>query len=64
MDEHTVLEYPHLSAEQLERAARRAMREWAMRPGPILTYLKSLNSLRTLKAFFSIGWQQLRWMQG
>jgi len=64
MDEHTVLEYPHLSAEQVEKAARRAMRELAMRPGPILTYLKGLNSLRTLKSFFSIGWQQLRWMQG
>jgi anaerobic magnesium-protoporphyrin IX monomethyl ester cyclase len=62
MDEHTVLEYPHLSAEQLEKAARRAFRKWALRPGPALTYLRSANSLRTLKAFFSIGWQHLNWM--
>ncbi len=64
MDEHTVLEYPHLSAEQLEKAARRAFRKWALRPGPALTYLRSANSLHTLKAFFSIGWQHLNWMWG
>lgn len=62
MDEHTVLEYPYLSAEQLERAARRAFRKWALRPGPALTYLKSANSFRTLKSFLSIGWQHLNWM--
>ncbi len=64
MDEHTVLEYPHLSAEQLEKAARRAFRKWALRPGPVLTYLKSANSLHTLKSFLSIGWQHLNWMRG
>ena len=36
MDESTVLDYPDLSAEQLEYWQKRAFREWAMRPGPSL----------------------------
>jgi anaerobic magnesium-protoporphyrin IX monomethyl ester cyclase len=42
MDRSTVLDYPHLRAEELERWARRAFREWALRPGPMLTYLRML----------------------
>lgn len=64
MDRSTVLNYPHLSAEQLEKAARRAFREWALRPGPVLTFLKSANSLATLKSLLSIGVQHLSWMRG
>jgi len=64
MDRSTVLDYPGLSAEQLEYWQRRAFREWAMRPGPILTYLKSANSLGALRSFFEIGWQTLSWVLG
>ncbi|MEA3377747.1 MAG: B12-binding domain-containing radical SAM protein, partial [Chloroflexota bacterium] len=35
MDRSTVLDYPNLSAEELEAWARRAFREWALRPGPL-----------------------------
>ncbi|UCC62371.1 MAG: radical SAM protein [Anaerolineae bacterium] len=64
MDRSTVLDYPGLPAEQLEYWQRRAFREWAMRPGPILTYLKSANSLSALRSFVDIGWQTLSWVLG
>lgn len=64
MDRSTVLDYPGLSAERLEYWQRRAFREWALRPGPILTYLKSANSLGALRSFFEIGWQTLAWVLG
>jgi radical SAM superfamily enzyme YgiQ (UPF0313 family) len=64
MDRSTVLDYPGLPAERLEYWQRRAFREWAMRPGPILTYLKSANSLSALRSFFEIGWQTLSWVLG
>ncbi len=64
MDRSTVLDYPGLSAERLEYWQRRAFREWAMRPGPILTYLKGANSLGALRSFVEIGWQTLSWVLG
>lgn len=64
MDRSTVLDYPGLPAERLEYWQRRAFREWAMRPGPILTYLRSLNSLGAVRSFFEIGWQTFRWILG
>jgi radical SAM superfamily enzyme YgiQ (UPF0313 family) len=42
MDRSTVLDYPNLSAEELECWARRAFRAWALRPGPLWTYVKML----------------------
>jgi len=64
MDRSTVLDYPELSAQRLEYWQRRAFREWAMRPGPILTYLSSANSLQALRSFVDIGWQTLLWLLG
>jgi radical SAM superfamily enzyme YgiQ (UPF0313 family) len=63
MDRSTVLDYPGLSAEQLELAAQRAFKEWAMRPGPVWTFLKSVNGLATLKSALSIGLQHLSWIK-
>ena len=64
MDRSTVLDYPGLPAQRLEYWQRRAFREWALRPGPILTYLKSANSLQALRSFADIGWQTLLWLLG
>ena len=64
MDRSTVLDYPHLSAEQLEAHARRAFRAWALRPGPIWTYLRSINNLAVLRSAIDIGIQQLAWITG
>ena len=62
MDEGTVLDYPNLSAEQLLYWQKRAFREWAIRPGPILTYLKMLVSDRsTFKTAIDVGLQHLSW---
>jgi anaerobic magnesium-protoporphyrin IX monomethyl ester cyclase len=62
MDESTVLDYPNLSAEQLEYWQKRAFREWAVRPGPIYTYLKMLVSdTHTMKSAIAIGLRHLGW---
>jgi anaerobic magnesium-protoporphyrin IX monomethyl ester cyclase len=65
MDKGTVLDYPQLSAEQLLYWQRRAFREWAIRPGPIVTYLKMLFSdTSTFKSALSVGMQTLSWQTG
>jgi radical SAM superfamily enzyme YgiQ (UPF0313 family) len=62
MDKGTVLDYPQLSAEQLLYWQRRAFREWALRPGPIATYLKMLLSdTSTFRSAVSVGLQTLSW---
>jgi anaerobic magnesium-protoporphyrin IX monomethyl ester cyclase len=63
MDESTVLDYPGLPAERIEYWARRAFREWAVRPGPLWTYLKSMNNWQALKSAVNVGWQALNWMK-
>ena len=62
MDESTVLDYPGLPAERLEYWQRRAFREWAMRPGPMMTFLKSLNR-STFRSAMDIGLQTLGWVR-
>ncbi len=62
MDKGTVLDYPNLPAERLLYWQRRAFREWAFRPGPILTYLKMLVSdTSTFRSAISVGLQHLGW---
>ena len=62
MDESTVLDYPQLPAERLEYWQKRAFREWALRPGPMVTYLKMLLSdRRTLRSAINVGLQHLGW---
>ena len=62
MDKGTVLDYPNLSAERLLYWQKRAFREWAFRPGPMLTYLKMLFSdWSTVKSALSVGLQHLNW---
>jgi radical SAM superfamily enzyme YgiQ (UPF0313 family) len=63
MDESTVLDYPGLPAERIEYWARRAFREWALRPKPLWTFLKSMNSWHALKSAANVGWQALGWMR-
>ena len=63
MDKGTVLDYPGLPAERLLYWQKRAFREWAMRPGPMLTYLKMLVSdPSTLRSALSVGLQHLSWV--
>lgn len=64
MDQATVLDYPELKAEDLLYWQRRAFREWAFRPGPILTYLKSMNTWAGFKSALNIGLQTLGWVRG
>ncbi|WP_420643972.1 B12-binding domain-containing radical SAM protein [Candidatus Leptofilum sp.] len=62
MDKGTVLDYEGLPAERLLYWQRRAFREWAFRPGPIMTYLKMVASdISTVKSALSVGLQTLSW---
>ena len=63
MDKGTVLDYPDLPAERLLYWQKRAFREWAFRPGPVMTYLKMLLSdWSTLRSAVSVGMQHLSWV--
>jgi radical SAM superfamily enzyme YgiQ (UPF0313 family) len=64
MDQDTVLDYPGLEAEDLLYWQKRAFREWALRPGPIWTFVKSMNSWAGLKSGIDIGLQTLGWIRG
>jgi len=64
MDRSTVLDYPHLPAERLEYWQKRAFREWAFRPGPILTLLRGMNSWQGIKSAVDIALQHLNWLGG
>ena len=62
MDKETVLDYPGLPRERLMYWQKRAFREWAFRPGPMLTYLKMLFSdWSTFRSALSVGLQHLSW---
>lgn len=64
MYNHTVLNYPDLSSKDLEYWARRAAREWSLRPGPMMTFLKAAANPETLSSLWKIGLNHLRWMGG
>jgi len=62
MDKGTVLQYDNLKAEDLMYWQKRAFREWAMRPGPVWTYVKMLASdTHTFKRAVRVGLEHLRW---
>jgi anaerobic magnesium-protoporphyrin IX monomethyl ester cyclase len=61
MDKSTVLQYENLTAEDLQKEAQRATREWMFRPGPIMTFAKSLTNIASIRSLINIGFQQARW---
>ena len=61
MDRSTVLDYPNLKAEDLERWQKRAFREWVMRPGPIMTYLRMLATPGAFRSALEVGIRHLAW---
>jgi radical SAM superfamily enzyme YgiQ (UPF0313 family) len=64
MDRSTVLDYENLKAEDLERWQRRAFREWALRPGPMMTFLKMFNNRAVFKSALEVGLSHLGWARG
>ncbi|MCP4167795.1 MAG: radical SAM protein [Chloroflexi bacterium] len=64
MDQSTVLDYGNLTAEQLIYWQKRATREWSFRPGPMWTFLKSMNSWAGFKSAVNVGWQTLKFVGG
>jgi anaerobic magnesium-protoporphyrin IX monomethyl ester cyclase len=65
MDRSTVLDYKEigLTAEKLGYWQKRATREWTLRPGPIWSALKSLNSWAGFKSAVNAGWQTLAFVK-
>jgi anaerobic magnesium-protoporphyrin IX monomethyl ester cyclase len=62
MDKGTVLQYDNLSSQDLLDWQRRAFREWALRPGPAITYLKMLFSdYHTFKRALRVGLEHFTW---
>ncbi len=65
MDRSTVLDYPNLSAEELEKWAQRAFRAWSLRPGPVWTYLRMLlGNPSLLRQTVELGMESLGWAAG
>jgi anaerobic magnesium-protoporphyrin IX monomethyl ester cyclase len=65
MDRSTVLDYPNLSAEELEKWAQRAFRAWSLRPGPVWTYLRMLlGNPSLLRQTVELGLESLGWATG
>lgn len=65
MDKETVLEYDNLTSKDLVYWQKRAFREWALRPGPAITYLRMLLSdFSTFKQAFQVGMEHLFWIFG
>ena len=62
MDQSTVLDYADLRAERMEYWQKRATREWSLRPGPMLTFVKGMNTWEGFKSAMGVGWQTLRFM--
>jgi uncharacterized membrane protein len=54
---------PSLSSKDLEYRAKRAAREWSLRPGPIII-LKAASNPETLGHLWKIGMNHIRWMSG
>lgn len=65
MDKETVLDYPDLPRERLMYWQKRAFREWAFRPGPVLTYLKMLFfDKETFRSALKVGLEHFNWATG
>lgn len=65
MDKGTVLDYPDLPAERMEYWQKRAFREWAFRPGPMINFAKMLlTEPSMLKNAFNVATQHLSWLRG
>ena len=62
MDQSTVLDYADLRAERMEYWQKRATCEWSLRPGPMLTFVKGMNTWEGFKSAMGVGWQTLRFM--
>lgn len=65
MDKSTVLDYSEigLTAERLNYWQKRATREWALRPEPIWTILRGLNTWQGFKSAVSAGMQTLSFIR-
>jgi anaerobic magnesium-protoporphyrin IX monomethyl ester cyclase len=65
MDRSTVLDYREtgLTAERLEYWQKRATREWVLRPGPVWTIIKGLNTWDGFKSAVSAGLQTLSFIR-
>ncbi len=63
MDQATVLDYDTLKAEDLLAWQKRAFRQWALRPAPIFTFLKGMNSWQGFLSAMDVALQTFGWIK-
>ncbi len=63
MNYSTIIEYPQLSAAEIDRAVKRAFLEWYLRPGPMMRLLGSIRDLNTLKTMTGNLWRHASWLR-
>jgi radical SAM superfamily enzyme YgiQ (UPF0313 family) len=62
MNYSAIVQYPQLSAAEIDKAAKRAFFEWYLRPGPIFRLLGSMRDVATMKTIMRNAWHHLRWL--
>ena len=50
--------------EPMSAPQKRAFREWAFRPGPVWTFIKSINGPQVIKSAAEIAIGSLKWALG
>ena len=63
MNYSAIVEYPQLSAAEIDKAAKRAFFEWYLRPGPVARLLGSVRDVETLKAVGRNVWRHALWLR-
>ncbi len=63
MNYSAIVEYPQLSAAEIDKAAKRAFFEWYLRPGPIMRLLGSVRDVETLKSVGRNIWRHALWLR-
>jgi radical SAM superfamily enzyme YgiQ (UPF0313 family) len=62
MNYSAIVEYPQLTAAEIDKAAKRAFLEWYLRPVPAMRLLSSVRDLSTLKIIGRNIWRHALWL--
>lgn len=63
MNYSAIVEYPQLSAAEIDKATKRAFFEWYLRPAPVLRLLGSVRDVETMKSIGSNIWRHAKWLR-
>lgn len=63
MNYSAIVQYPELTAEEIDKATKRAFFEWYLRPAPVLRLLGSVRDVETMKAIGRNVWRHAKWLR-